>query len=64
MRFQVFVDRRRLFVTDVDPGGVSACVQYIKEMVDDGGLRGPLVIALDSDTFDNVTYLIRKESHR
>lgn len=58
MRLQVFVDRRRLFVTDVEPGGVSACVHYIKEMV-----KGEIVVALDSEK-QNVTYLIRRGEPR
>lgn len=58
MRLQVFVDRRRMYVTDVEPGGVSACVKYIKEMVEDRRL----VVALDSET-QNVTYLIRGGPH-
>jgi hypothetical protein len=57
MRLQVFVERRRLFVTDVEAGGVSTCVKHIEEMIPD---RADVVLALDSLTHPNVIHIVRR----
>ena len=57
MRLQVFVDRRRQFVTECEPGGVSTRVTYIKEMIP---VEADVVIVLDSETHSNVSYIVRR----
>jgi hypothetical protein len=61
MKLQVFVDRKRQFVTECEPGGVSTRVTYIKEMIPNDA---EIIIVLESDRNSNVRYIVRKKRER
>lgn len=61
MRLQVFVDRRRQFVTECEPGGVSTRVAYIREMIPDDS---EIIVVLESDRNPNVRYIVRRRDER
>lgn len=56
MRLQVFVDRERKFVSEVEPGEVAGYLGHILEMISDDV---KVTCALDSASHPNVVYLIK-----